>query len=67
MGKGSRGELGEGRKGVRPNSPAEGEGCWNGGSEVGETGRWEDGWSDGEEGSDLCPSTMGEVDGTGMR
>ena len=50
MGKGLGGELGEGGKGVEPNNPIYGEGFWNGGGGVRETGRREDGLSDCEEG-----------------
>ena len=42
MGEGSGGELGEGRNGPEPNSPIEGEGCWNGIDGVRETGRRKD-------------------------
>ena len=44
MGKGSRGELGEGWKGDEPNSPTKGEGYQNGVGGVRDIGRREDGW-----------------------
>ena len=68
MGKGSGVELGKGGKGAKPNNLAEGEGCWNRVGEVEDTGRWEDGWVDGNEGSKsghLCPSRLGKGSCTG--
>ena len=37
------------REGDGSNRPVEGDDCWNGVGEVGDVGRREDGWEDGEE------------------
>ena len=44
--------------------PVEGDDCWNGVGGVGDVGRWEDGWGDGDEGSsssELCGMGRGEA------
>ena len=47
-------------RGVEPNRPANGEVRWNGSGGVGDAGRREDGWGDGDE-----RSSSSEVSGMG--